>query len=341
MATFLFRVDVGPGVGLGHLSRCVALANGLSARGASSVFLVPPEGETSARSLAVRHTVEVLASSKRGSAEDLDETIAAARRHGGHDVVVDSYAVDAHYLGRLREAGFFVTFIDDLAREAVPAHVVVNGGAQAAQLPHRSSTHDTQFLLGPEYVLLRSECLSRVSHERGRVEQVLITVGGDDPLGATSTLIELLDGAPGDFAITATVGPFSLRRHEVEAAAARARRTVMTVDASTGLSEFIARADLAVSAAGQTLYELAACGLPTIAVELFDNQARSLAALADAGVVRSAGRWSDAAFASRLLDHVADLIGDPSARAGLRLAGTRLVDGHGADRVAAVLCEAR
>ena len=341
MATFLFRVDAGPGVGLGHLSRCVALADALAARGAPSVFLVPSDGAASTRSLAARHRVDVPVSSERGGSADLQDTIAAARRHGCLNVVVDSYAVDARYLGRLREAGLFVTFIDDLAREAVPAHVVVNGGAQASQLLYQSSTHDTRFLLGPEYVLLRSESVSQMAVARERVEQVLITVGGDDPLGATSALIDLLDTAPGDFAVVATVGPLSARREEVEAAAARSHRAVTTVDASTGLGQFIARADLVVSAAGQTLYELAACGMPTIAIELFDNQAGSLAALASAGVVRSAGRWSDVGFASRLLDQLAQLISEPQARARLRLAGTRLVDRRGADRVAAVLCQAR
>ena len=341
MATFLFRVDAGPGVGLGHLSRCIALADAVSDRGAQAILLVPAGGATSANALATRHLVEVLAPPTRGGEADLMDTIARSHRHGCGVVVVDSYAVDAQYLGRLREAGLFVTFIDDLAREAVPAQVVVNGGAQAAQLPYRSSTGDTRFLLGPEYALLRPESLARASVERGAVEQVLVTVGGDDPLGATSMLIGLLDTAPGTFAVVATVGPFSVRRHEVEAAAVRSRRVVKTVSAATGLSECVAIADLAVSAAGQSLYELAACGLPTIAVELFDNQAGSVAALAAAGVVRSAGRLSDPECAARLLEHLATLIADPSERARQRLAGTLMIDGHGADRVAAVLCQTR
>ena len=340
-APVLFRVDAGPGIGLGHLHRCLALAEGLGRAGASSQFLTQSTGDVPARVAAAGWpaTPLDLASEPAGGDRDRAQVTALADTRGARLVVVDSYASTAAYLGALRASGFRVIFIDDLAREPLPAHVVVNGGAQAPALPYRSSTGDTRFLLGPAYALLRSELREPPRPRRGAVRQVLVTVGGDDPGNFTPALIELVSRAKGEFEIVVAVGPFNRGLESIESSAKRTPRVVTIVRASMGLRELIANADLVISAAGQTLYELAAMGAPAIAFELAGNQSGSLDALAAAGVVKSAGRANDPAFGGRLTTLVEGLVADGDERVRLGAAGRRLIDGHGADRVAAVVLE--
>lgn len=146
---------------------------------------------------------------KPGGIRDLKHTLNMAARYRCDAVVVDSYHVDANYLERLRAAGLFVMAVDDLARYPFPCQLVVNGGAHTQQLPYRSSSADTRFLLGPEYALLRPEFWDVPPRTvRETVQNVLVTLGGADLYNLMPEFVDLLDDLPGDFTVTAIVGPF-------------------------------------------------------------------------------------------------------------------------------------
>lgn len=337
LSPLVFRVDAGPGIGLGHLQRCLALAAACQRAGASSVFLTHASDDVRRR-IGPGSRIEALDSSDAsGGARDLEQLLALARAVSARAIVVDSYGVDGEYLRAIRAAGFRVTYLDDLAREALPAHVVWNGSPCAREMGYPASDEATTFLLGPTYALLPLALAETTPRDIADVDQILVVVGGDNRHSAMSTLIDVVAGAPGAFDVVAALGPFNPRLDEVEAAAARATRRVTVVNAAPELKPLVMEADLVISAAGQTLYELAALGAPTIAFELFDNQARNLAALAAEGVVRNAGRITDPAFRSRVQSLIAELQSDRAARHRLRDAGRRVLDGHGAERVAAAV----
>jgi spore coat polysaccharide biosynthesis predicted glycosyltransferase SpsG len=93
-------------------------------------------------------------------------------------------------------------------------------------------------------------------------------------------------------------------------------------------------ADLAVAGAGVTLYELAATGTPTVAVQIADNQAANAAAFANAGAALLAGDAASARLPAALADAVGRLVASSSLRAALAGRARDLVDGAGAIRAA-------
>lgn len=101
---------------------------------------------------------------------------------------------------------------------------------------------------------------------------------------------------------------------------------VKIVRGEESLARVLAEADLGVGAAGQTMLEAMACGLPFLAAPLADNQIAQLTALEALGAVRTLG--ADPA------QFIAALAGDHAARSGLSEAARRAVDGQGARRVA-------
>jgi spore coat polysaccharide biosynthesis predicted glycosyltransferase SpsG len=98
----------------------------------------------------------------------------------------------------------------------------------------------------------------------------------------------------------------------------------------------MARADLAITGGGSTVYESAYLGLPSILLELADNQAAVCRAMDAAGTARFAGRASQL-NAIALGQMVARLLSNPDERRAMSQAGQSLVDGQGAERVAAAL----
>jgi UDP-2,4-diacetamido-2,4,6-trideoxy-beta-L-altropyranose hydrolase len=333
----LILADADAQLGLGHLQRCLALAAALRTRGIGGAFLTghDPRAAEHVRREGIEKVVIV---SPRAAALDAEAVAGISRTHGCDTVVVDSYEVDDARLAALVDHGLTVVAIDDLAAHPFSCHVVINGGAHAADLPYVSTTGRTQFLLGPRYALLRSAFagLPRRAVE-GPVREALVIFGGADPFGLTPTVVRLLDHMEGDFRITGVVGPFAANGDEVKRAARHCRKVVEVVERGTRLDRLLHRADLAVSGGGQTVYELAACGTPTVAVEVAANQRASLAALEAAGVLILAGWAGHDRLADQIRLAVERLLADPGARAAMAAAGQALIDGHGSPRVAAAL----
>jgi UDP-2,4-diacetamido-2,4,6-trideoxy-beta-L-altropyranose hydrolase len=333
----VFRVDAGRDIGLGHLQRCLSLAAGLRQAGSTTIFLTNGDRKVQGVISSTGSKPVALDGVELGTPKDLTETVAMATHYNCDAVIVDSYRVDDGYLGNLRAAGFFVVAIDDLARYPFPCQLVVNGNADASQLPYGSSSGDTRFLLGPQYALLRQELWDVPDRTvRETVNNVLVTLGSTDPHNLMPQLLGVIDQMAGNFTVTVVVGPFFENRNEVETVASRCQRVVRMVDSPDSVRELMLEADLAVSAGGQTLYELAAMGTPAVALQVADNQSGSLSAIAGRGVVRMAGCVGDPALLANVEREVQRLLGDVDARKDMTAAARRLGMGQGAIRVAEV-----
>lgn len=343
MASVLFRVDAGARVGLGHLQRCLSLASALRQLDVRCVFLAAGEPAVRDRVVGAGFGVHTLNGVASLDETDLRQTLDTAAHEGCEGIIVDSYTADESYLGRLRGAGLMVVAIEDTSSVPFPCHLLVNGGAQAPALPYRSSTGDTRFLLGPEYALLREEFWSvparAVADPVRPVRKILLTMGGSDGRNLTPLVLRLLEPLASDFDVTAVVGPFSKNHAEIEAVVAQCRRSVSLVRAPCSVLDLMLQADLAVSAGGQTLYELAAAGTPTLAIQVAENQAGNVNCLAQRGVVRPMLFESKEQLRTELPEAVTRLLTASNERMQMSQAGRRLVDGLGAKRTAKILAE--
>ncbi len=329
MTRVVMMADGGPGIGLGHLRRSLALAAALREAGAEPEFVVPDAAGL----------VERAAEFPATAVADLtstDPVIAA----DAPLAVVDSYRIGDEYLLALRDAGMRVAAIDDVAGFPFSAHVVVNGAPGAERLEYTSASGDTTFLLGARYALLGREFWDdRGQSLRATVANVLVTVGGADNAGVAASLVAALDGVEGAFGVTVVAGPFAAGGEELDTAAREARRQVTVVRGPSSLRDLMLNADLAVSGAGQTLLELARTGTPAVAIELADNQETQLRALVGAGAVVDAGSITDDGATRRAAVALAQLAGDRAAREGLAARAAALIDGGGPRRVAEAILD--
>lgn len=337
----LFRVDAGTDCGLGHLQRCLSLASALRQFDARCIFLTKRVRPVRSRVRAFGFETDGLEAQGPGGPENLKKTLEQAVRHQCDAMVVDSYHVDADYLGQARAAGLFVTAVDDLARYPFPCQLVVNGGAHATHLPYRSSSGDTRFLLGPQYALLHPEFWAiRPRALQPISENVLVTLGSTDSHNLMPMLLKMLDDLPGEFTVTAIIGPFFNNWTDVQDMASHCRRSVRLVRSPDSVRDVMSESTLAISGGGQTLYELVAAGVPAVAIQVADNQAASMRALVVEGVVYTGGCAGEARLRDRVEEAVKMLLADKDTRTRMIAAGQRLLDGQGARRIAAVMVSA-
>ena len=138
----------GADVGLGHVSRCLAIARAARAEGARVSFITAPEPRVAALLGGVG--AEVVSQSWPA---DLTGALDALRGLAPDAVVVDSYKATPTLFRALRPLGVSVVAVDDTAERALPVDAVVNGSIAAESLPYRR-TAETTFLLGARYALL-------------------------------------------------------------------------------------------------------------------------------------------------------------------------------------------
>jgi spore coat polysaccharide biosynthesis protein SpsF len=331
----VLRADAGREAGLGHVRRCLTLAQALTASGIDPL-LVTPDGHAG-RLLRAQGLPAATLTAEPGSDADLMATARIAARSDAAAVVVDSYAAGRPYLDELALRHPRLVVLDDLCAFPFSARLVVNGRLGAEDDPYEASREGTGFLLGAEYALLRRELWSGApgrapGHD---VPRVVITAGGSDPASLTSVALRALELLDRPLEIAAIVGPLAGR----PALPPRPRhRPGLYVDPPDPIA-LMASAEAAISAGGGMLVELAAAGTPAVAVEVAPNQRPGLDALAAAGACVDAGRIDDAELVARIAGLVAALLASPQRRAAMSAAGRALYDGQGALRVARRIAE--
>ncbi|WP_412067542.1 UDP-2,4-diacetamido-2,4,6-trideoxy-beta-L-altropyranose hydrolase [Rubrivirga sp. IMCC43871] len=338
-ATVLVRLDASGAVGAGHLMRQVALAEALGRHGAEAVFLMGGGGPFPglARERGVR---VVTLDAPSGSPSDLERLAALAVDVDARVVVLDGYAFDAAYVGAASALRPTVVF-DDLGHVRLPADAIVNAALDAEALPYERREGRPRLLLGPAFVLLRSEFVgpARPAPEAGPRTRLLLSFGGSDPTEATARVLGTLRAPP--FDVTVVRGPGCSASEALDAAVATARSWGHAVAVQSDVRDMAAlmeACDLAIVAAGTTLWELASLGVPTVAFAVAPNQEPNATRLHDAGALLYGGRI-DALTDAELETWLADVLHHPDRLARLGERAATLVDGRGADRVARAVLE--
>ena len=138
--------------------------------------------------------------------------------------------------------------------------------------------------------------------------------------------------------VVALVGPSNPRGGELAAAAATCRTSVRLLRNPHNIPELMEWCDLALTAAGGTIWELAYCRVPSIVVAVAEGQRGAIEALERRGACCSLGCGKRLA-AEEISRAISALCGDLPRRAALGSALAATVDGRGAQRVLETMAE--
>ncbi len=334
--TLVIRADANAHMGVGHLMRCLALAQGWKARGGQTTFITACEREDLRQRLSGEGFQVVTLERPHPDPADWETTSQALAEQPDAWVVLDGYHFDPAYQRQIKDAGHRLLVIDDMAHlDHYCADVVLNQNINADQLRY-SCESGTRLLLGTRYVLLRSEFLARQEWQReipDMARQVLVTLGGGDPDNQTLKVIRALQRVDvNGLEAVVVVGASNPHLRELRSAASDSQFAIQLVHNVTNMPELMAWADVAVSAGGSTCWELAFMGLPSMVLVLAENQQGIAAGLEDAGVVIELG-WYTAASIAQIAHPLVVLLEDGGLRRRMSHQGRELVDGMGVDRV--------
>jgi len=333
----MIRADASPGIGTGHVMRCLALAQAWQDDGGSVVLATAQLPQALKNRLQAERIEINIVQSLAGSVEDAAETATVALERGAEWVVVDGYHFNAEYQKAVKNAGLKLLYVDDNGIQShYHADLILNQNIHAAAALYEKRDAGTRLLLGTTYALLRREFRIFPKQSRPTPEMarwLLVTMGGSDPSNVTGKVLTALDliDIPG-LTVQVVVGGSNPHYEELQSLAAHSRVPIELLRNVADMPALMAQADMAVSAAGSSCWELAFMGVPTVLMVVAPNQLISAQKLNEAGLMHTIGRgmeWDD----SELESAVGELLANPDRRLKMHRELKELVDGQGVFRV--------
>jgi spore coat polysaccharide biosynthesis predicted glycosyltransferase SpsG len=312
------RADVTTAIGIGHIMRCIALAQAWQEKGGSVTFLSHCENEV-LRQQILREGFGLISIDRPHPApEDLKQAISLLQdsRSDGDNLwfVLDGYHFGPEY----------------------------NQNLNAEQLIYSCEPY-TRLLLGTRYGLLRSEFLSWIDYKREIPEvaqKLLVTLGGADPSNQTLTIVRAIQQLELERLETIVlIGPANPYVQTLQSVIKQSKFPIQLISNPDNIPELMAWADLAISASGSTVMEMLFMGLPALVIILAENQKTVAEALAETDVAVNLGWYQDLS-AAQIAREMTELVEATDVRSEMSQRGRHLVDGKGAERVLAKLLTA-
>jgi UDP-2,4-diacetamido-2,4,6-trideoxy-beta-L-altropyranose hydrolase len=314
----------GKDIGFGHITRCTAIYQVLQEREIQPTFII--NDDESARQQCKGSDISSINFDWLNDTEKLFSYIEDA------DVVfVDSYLADYNLYENISKTAKTAVYFDDEMRINYPEGFVVNGAIFAEKKPYPERNGVT-YLLGAQYAPLRKEFWDVPAKSiRDSIESVMITFGGADIRTLTPKILKLLvDTYPG-LVKKVIIGKGFRNTSEIEAIKEHNTELIYYPDAAE-MKKVMLESDIAISAGGQTLYELARVGIPTIAVTVADNQVDEAEAMQKVGFAEYAGDGTNGELTEKINRKI-ELLRDSNARQCKSIAGKKIIDGAGISRI--------
>ncbi|MEQ3551222.1 GNAT family N-acetyltransferase [Pseudonocardia nematodicida] len=334
----LLRCDAGATTGVGHAVRCAAVAEAARAAGHEVFWSGHLDG--------LGWLWAGLDGGTPGAGPPgtvlpvTDDLVALCAEHRIDAVHADHYLLADDLRATLNAAGIVLSTVEDFTTGRRPGDVVVDPNLGADEHPRPDDGSPT-LLRGPAFAPLRAAArrarATRAASDAdgAGVPRVLVVMGGTDAAGLLPRVVAAL-AAAGVPAEVDVVVPGGRALDLPTGGPARFRATGTLPDLPAAMAE----ADLVVSAAGTTVWELCCVGVGMALVRVADNQTEGYRTVVAAGAAAGLGDAADLTDPAPAAALLRDLLTDPARRAELAATARTVVDGEGAARIVTAIATA-
>jgi UDP-2,4-diacetamido-2,4,6-trideoxy-beta-L-altropyranose hydrolase len=321
----LFVANGNETIGMGHIMRCMAIAEAMLEKHIHAEYVTKYE---LGKAFILNKGFNVLLYN------NVDELVAALKKRTYDFIVIDSYEVDEGFFKFFRNYAKKLIYIDDSNAFDYPVDIVINTAMGAKNLNYKVS-NNKKYLLGSDYCILRKEFRSlKRKPVRQKVEDIFITTGGSDAYNMTYRILDFLTNKLEIKGIKyhVIIGP-AFKNSDDLYKAFMAIDDVAFYNSPNNMADIMNKCDIAISAGGNTLYELCSLGIPTIAFVYADNQKQFVESFESEECIESVGYYKNInheKFENVLFRYIEDY----SLRKKISDSQSTLVDGQGVVRIA-------
>ncbi|MCY6370405.1 UDP-2,4-diacetamido-2,4,6-trideoxy-beta-L-altropyranose hydrolase [Clostridium ganghwense] len=325
------RADGGSSIGMGHIMRTLVLAKELAKT--NEVFYVCRTENHSENSVSDKYRAGIEKIKCEGfNVEFINEKyiLEDLKKIKADLLITDSYDVNQEYFIETKKIFNETAYIDDINCYYFDVNFLINQNANGEDLEYKVND-DTKLLVGLKYTMLRNEFRNvpkKIIKEK--VKDIMITVGGSDPNHVTEQILNYTKNLQYNFHVV--VGPSfkdsdNLKQFEND-------RVKLYYNAN--MYKIMEKCDIAVSACGSTLYEIAACGVPTLGIIIADNQEGVAKKLDELGAINNIG-WYSKLTKDKFIDSFNELVLNLNMRKKMSHTGQNIINGRGVERIVKAL----
>ena len=308
----------GKDFGYGHVARCSSLYQAFEYHDIVPKFIV--SGDESVKSILSDIDVDIV-----------DWLNDFSIFYNADIVIIDSYHADLDFYNKISDEVPLAVYIDDNNRLEYPKGIVVNGTLDASNINY-SKRENIKYLVGNEFIPLRNDFwdISKLKINES-IENILITMGGNDLRNLTPKILKLLNDKFPNMTKKVIIADSFKNTSEIESLKNQSVDLIYSPN-SGEIINLMQSVDLAISASGQTLYELACVGVPTIAIGIIENQKNNIKNWIENGFIEYAGCWNENNLLNNIFNKI-NYLSDENIRFDKRLLGIQSVDGKGSLKI--------
>lgn len=341
MKRICFRVDASNHVGMGHLMECMALTEAFRKKNEISIEFItndfPPIRDIISPLAVPTHVLDPFST----EGEELIQLGEVLKKRQPDVLITDLLNRSTEYYQAIRTmAGHTAIILDDELSREVPGDIVIN--FSITQDPSfYTSLHETgtRYCIGPSYIPMSDRFDVYQPQQRdipAECRSIFVNQGGSDPFSLTVKILKSLELLQLSQTIQVVLG---------DAIADNLREEILSMQEhltndyifSWGIPheqmlEIMAASDFAITAAGNTLYELALFGIPSVTICHHERHQAVAEAFARKGSVINLGIGTQL-DEQMIASTVCRLLDDPLARTALSWNICQVVDGRGCERI--------
>ena len=327
------RVDSNEIIAIGHVMRCLSIAEQMKSK---PIFIC---SEITTKNIITEAGYECICLNNKHNEKDkeLTELEKLISYYNIKMLLIDSYFVTEYYLQELHKKTK-LAYIDDLNSFKYDVDVLINYTYMTSEsIYDKWKYSDVEFMLGSKFVPLSSQFRHKPI-EIHKVENLLLTTGGTDNQNVIITMLRKLENTK--YNVNVIVGKYynnyqSLIQYVV------GKDNIKLYYNINNVVEVMKKCDIAISAGGTTLVELATLGIPTICFSRSDNQLAGTQKYSEYGLMIYVGdvTYSKQKVVNNILDSLNDLDKNIEKRRVLSKKMCNEFDGNGAQRIAERLSE--
>ncbi len=326
----LIRADGNNKIGLGHIIRTVAL--GIEFNKNNNYVSYITRDNKGVLDILQRHNFDVFSIGSSVSIIEEIEIVKKIIQDNAIDIFIgDLYEIDNKYISMIRKYCKCIVIIDTLRDMSLKADLIINGCIYAYDFAIDAKRYNRRALLGTKYFIIREQFIygkKRVINED--VKNILVTMGGADPLNLTSKIISILSTLDINLKINVVSGNAFRNIEEIEKTCLGKPKIQLHYNVDN-MSDLMHQNDIAISTGGITLYELAITGTPAIVFTQAENQVLQSNIFNDKGNIINLGDGSELGEL-HFIETLNNLIRDYDKRCRMSKIGQEIIDGKGTER---------
>jgi spore coat polysaccharide biosynthesis protein SpsF len=338
----LIRCDGDSRVGMGHVVRCLALAEELrDGHGCGITFAMGTDG-VGAEKVKKEGFPLVIQNADSHEEKWLDNLI----QNYSFDVLVFDIRTDLlrDSLRQWRHEGQFVVLIDDPSDRRLEADLAFY--PPVPQVKRIDWTGFTgELYVGWEWVILRKEFSQEIVNKKSAIRnpqsaiaKVLVTMGGSDPQGMTFKAVKALELLEEEFEVVVVLGAGFQHKKQLDDLLSGCKHHFDVQEDVINMAELMTQSDLAVASFGVTAYELAAMGVPAIYLCLTEDHAESASAFVEADMAVCLGVFTHVST-EMMTGGISNILNNKSLLSGLANNARKYIDGQGVARISHLMIE--